>query len=624
MIIILLNFAGSCTDYLDVVPDNVATIDDAFENRTSAERYLATCYYYMPRFDNISENIALMGSDEWWAIEDSWYGTDIYYGLRIQQGYQNIDDPYFNCWDGRMNGRGTFIALRDCNVFLENIFTVGEDLSDEEAIRWVAEVKFLKAYYHYMLLRMYGPIPLQKESLPVSAGIDEVRVYRDPFDECVDYIVSLIDEAIPYLPLQVRTDTEYGRITQTIALSIKAEILVLAASPLFNGNPEYANVKDNRGVNLFSAEYDQSKWQRAAVACKNAIDTCLLGEHELYEFDKYTDISDSTRRVTSLRHVVTDPWNKEIIWSEANLTMSVYHDRTNPWAVDPIMCPTLKMAELFYSNNGVPIEEDKYFDYNNRFTTVFAPADHKYYIQPDYETALLNVNREPRFYANLAFDGGLWFGNGRFMDVGKGSTDQQPWLFQTKRGEARGKKSSLRYSMSGYWAKKPVNFEITMNNNGVPIFTRSTFPIMRLADLYLLYAEALNESLDVPTPEVYQYIDYVRERAGLEGVVESWQSASKYPDKPANKEGLREIIRHERMIELAFEGKRYWDIRRWKIAPSLINQPVRGLNVDGYTAEDYNTVRIISTTSFTTKDYLAPIRTYSLRVNKNLVQNPGW
>src|SRR5690606_5025121 len=92
------------------------------------------------------------------------------------------------------------------------------------------------------------------------------------------------------------------------------------------------------------------------------------------------------------------------------------------------------------------------------------------------------------------------------------------------------------------------------------------FPLLRLSDLYLLYSEALNEVKAQPDAEVYEWIDQVREKAGLDGVVQSWQNASTYPDAPRNKNEMREIIRHERLIELAFEGQRFWDVRRWKTA----------------------------------------------------------
>ena len=154
--------------------------------------------------------------------------------------------------------------------------------------------------------------------------------------------------------------------------------------------------------------------------------------------------------------------------------------------------------------------------------------------------------------------------------------------------------------------------------------TRYTYPIMRLADLYLMYAEVLNESLDAPSPEVYHYVDLIRERAGLKGVIESWRDYSNIPNKPLNKSGMREIIRQERMIELCFESKRFWDIRRWKLAYISYNRPERGWNANGNSLETYYTITTYNQYEFTTKQYLWPIREAELRKNINLVQNPHW
>ncbi len=634
IVLLLFTLLFACEDYLDVIPDNIPTIDHAFLDRNSAEKYLATCYTYFPNLSDPEADPAILGSDEFWVNEEVWYESRVRNGLNLRKGELNSNAPSFNYWDGLNGGRACYRAIRDCNVFLENIHKVGFDLSEEETRRWIAEVKFLKAYYHYILLRMYGPVPIVKENIPISAGVEEVRVYRDPFDEGIDYIVNLIDQSVNDLPLQIlNISSELGRITQPIALSLKAEILVMAASPLFNGNPDYNSYTDNRGIPLFSQEYSNEKWQKAALACKNAIDTALLAGHELYEFDKHYNLSDSTKRLMTLRHVVTDKWNKEIIWSEAKLSMNAYYRATGPFffkeqaqwiPTDPYICPTLRMAELFYTKNGVPLEEDKEFDYAGRFDIETAPADHKYYIQPGYETAKLNIDRETRFYANLAFDGAIWFGNGRYKDVGDGNADEQPWVIKTRRGEAQGKMSSLRYSLSGYWTRKTGHFESVSTHAGSNVIVRSTYPIIRLADLYLLYVEALNESLDTPSEEVYYYLDLVRERAGLNGVVESWQTSSKYPTKPLSKEGMREIIQQERMIELAFEGKRFWDIRRWKTAHHWLNQPIRGLNPDGETPIEFNTVRVLYTPKFSTQEYLFPIREFNIRTNTNLVQNPYW
>jgi len=201
---------SACDDYLDIVPDNIATIDYAFKDRTSTEKYLATCYSSMPNLADPVQDPALLGSDEWWAEEDVYYTTyrgQNWRALNLRLGQQSANSPYLNYWDGENdgnNGRGLFIAIRDCNVFLENINNVGGDLEESEKIQWTGEVKFLKAYYHFFLLRMYGPIPLQKENLPISAGIDESRSERDKFDDCVNYIVELLDEAIVDLPDEIQ------------------------------------------------------------------------------------------------------------------------------------------------------------------------------------------------------------------------------------------------------------------------------------------------------------------------------------------------------------------------------------------------------------------------------------
>ena len=183
----------------------------------------------------------------------------------------------------------------------------------------------------------------------------------------------------------------------------------------------------------------------------------------------------------------------------------------------------------------------------------------------------------------------------------------------------------MRYSITGYWSKKSSHFESSRTADGRSwTVILSSYPILRLADLYLLYAEALNESLDAPGEEVYDYIDKVRARAGLEGVVSSWDRFSRIRSKPSTKDGMRDIIRQERMIELAFEGKRFWDIRRWKTASELLNRPIKGWSIMGATTAEYYNIVTVEVPSFTTKEYLWPIGDSELRTNRNLIQNPGW
>jgi hypothetical protein len=142
-------------------------------------------------------------------------------------------------------------GIRDCNIFLENIGKV-PDMQETEKNRWIAEVKFLKAYYHFNLVRMYGPIPVIKNNLPISADVNQVKVSRDPVDSCFHYIAQLLNEAAPGLPLVILSPTtEAGRITRPIALSLRAKVLVTAASPLFNGNTDQSSLKNHDGTPLF-------------------------------------------------------------------------------------------------------------------------------------------------------------------------------------------------------------------------------------------------------------------------------------------------------------------------------------------------------------------------------------
>ena len=174
---------SSCADYLDVVPDNIATIDNAFTNRTMAEKYLFTCYSYMPKHSDPETQVFLAGDEFWMPYPQSVITSTVF--EYIARGNQNVTNPILNYWDGDAS---MFVALRVCNTFLERIESV-PGIDSMERKRWIAEVKFLKAYYHYWLVRMYGPIPLIRENLPISASIEAVQAKREPVDDCFNYIV---------------------------------------------------------------------------------------------------------------------------------------------------------------------------------------------------------------------------------------------------------------------------------------------------------------------------------------------------------------------------------------------------------------------------------------------------
>lgn len=614
----------SCQSYLDIVPDNIATIEHSFNMRVSAERFLYSCYSYLPKLSNIEQNPAFVAGDEIWLHE--FYNMPAW---NIARGFQNVNNPYMNYWQGT-NGSGSdlYQAIRDCNIFLENVETV-PDLSHGEKVRWIAEVKFLKAYYHFYLIRMYGPIPLKKVNLPINASVEDVKVPRDHVDDCFDYVVELLDEAVPDLPQYITQEaSELGRITQPIALSIKAYALVLAASPLFNGNPDYANFRDKQGNLLFNPTFSMEKWEKAKAASQEAIDACELAGNRLYYYSQsglQYNVSPEIRTQMDIRNAVTERWNDEIVWGHTNSMTGNMQRQSTPRGVDPATRANsnvhgnaaipIKIAAQFYSKNGVPIEEDLNWDYSGRLDLQVGTADEKYYIKEGYTTAKFNFDREPRYYANLGFDGGIWYGMGKF-------NDEDTWFVSAKKGDPASNVARDKSNFTGIWGKKLVNYQNSIGETSYTI-EQYPWPVIRLANVYLLFAEAANE-VDGPTSEVYEFVDLVRARAGLEGVVESWEQHSRNPNKPKTKEGMREIIRQERLIELALEGQRFWDLRRWKKSIEVLNAPITGWDIEQKTPEGYYRERVLYNQTFMTRDYLWPIRENELLANKNTVQNPGW
>lgn len=635
ILIVLLPAFSSCDNFLDLVPDNVATIESAFTNRAAAEKFLYTCYSYLPQWGDMYNDPAINGGDETWQFYSATRPT--FTSSRLQRGFQRVDDPYLNFWDGTLGGKALFVGIRDCNIFLENINKEVVDLDEYERVRWISEVKFLKAYYHYYLLKCYGPIPITDVNIPVSASTDKVAVYRDKVDDIVNYVDNLIMEALPNLPdyRDMIMSIEAGRIDKQIALAVRAEMLVMAASPLFNGNTELASMVDKRGTVLFNQNYDAEKWKTAVDACKEAIESCHAAGKKLYtEVEPITTTQHPIFQLqTTLRQVVCERWNCELIWGGTNSSFAERCSSATPrvirlntevlWNINGQWAPTIKMIDSYYTSNGVPMSEDKQWNqegwYDKRHQLRPEPSlnDEKYFVKEGQRTCYMHYNREPRFYSSVGFDQGIYYGNGKtdFESCNYTNYLNMGWS---------GYQGSAEYSVTGYSAKKMASYKngITANHIAQPEFY--PFPIIRLADLYLLYAEALNE-YSGPSAEAYQYIDYVRERAGLKGVVESWGKYSNDPSKPTTKDGLRSIIHNERTIELAFESKRYWDIRRWKKIDTYNVQP-QGWNVLGETPEDFYKLKNVAEVPIkvTVKDYFMPIREWNIIANNNIIQNYGW
>jgi len=629
---------SSCGDWLDVVPDGVATIDMAFNSRVQALKYLGTCYSYMPK-NGGGDDPTVLGGDDFFSYDYPHFsGRFNSAGLNLARGMQSPTSPILPRWNN------LYQALRVCNTFIENAHLV-PDLPAWEREQWIAEAKVLKAYYHYCLVQMYGPVPIIRDSYPIDVDFSMLKVSRDPVDECFDYIVELLDDAcrgdmLP--PFVLDPASDLGRITKTIALALKAKVLMTAASPLFNGNNDQATLRNRDGTQLFNPSYDPEKWTKALAACREAITTCQEGGIELYYYpnpgNRYTDtiVTDM-----SLRKAFNERWNSEIIWANTQMIATagsggmIYismpklnNDYINSGDICKFMGMPIKIAQMFYTNHGVPLEEDNTRDISALYDLRQGRSEDKLYIREGRTTVDLHFDREPRFYAWVGFDGGIWFGAGQYNDQDANSLR----YLRFKVGETDGTEGQGNWT--GYIAKKHIPPEAQfVAINGISSMSYA-WPIIRLSDLYLLCAEAINEvegPSGASSSEMFNYIDMIRARAGLKGVKESWDTYTNNP-KYNNQTGMRQIIQQERMIELSFEFHRYWDIRRWKIAPEIYSKPLEGWDmlvatIDG-TDEEVNrlfyTPQLLLIQSFGIRDYFWPIRSSDIDVNPNLVQNIGW
>lgn len=613
----------SCSDYLNVVPDNIPTLEYAFELRTEAEKYLYTCYSYMTREGEEYADPALIGGDEIWDIDPE---TPLE-PLQLARGLQSAQAPLFGGLWSRL-----YQGIRVCNIFLENVDNV-PDLPEWEKNQWKGEAIFLKAWYHFYLVRMYGPIPVVKASLPVGASPDDVKVMREPVDDCFKYIEELLDEAILKLPNTIDNPVRnMGRITKPIAATLKAKVLVTAASPLFNGNTDQETLVNRNGQKLFNTTVDPSKWTAAVNACKEAIEICHQANHALYQYQKEFALSDTIVQELTIRNSFCEKWNPSIIWANSQTKDAFWNLQTRATAnldqryldnagIGSTSQPPIKIAEMYYTNHGVPIEEDKDWKSVNLYELKQGDDANQYHIKKGYSTIRMHFNREPRFYASLGFDGGIWYGQRIF-----GNNPDEYFYVACRMGGNQQKKGQYWGPVTGYYWKKIVHYQNVQS--GVSNYDPQYYPwpILRLPDLYLLYSEAINET-EGPngsnSVELFKYIDLVRKNAGLEGIKDSWD---KYADNKdySTKEGMRRIIHRERLIELSLEGQRFWDLRRWKEVRDHYLTDIKGFRIsESDPAAFYQPVTIYRQT-FSVKDYFWPIAISDIEINPNLVQNIGW
>ena len=636
----LLTLAASgCSDYLDVVPDNTQEISALFNRKETAYRALASCYHYIPEYDNTYSFLGM--SDE--MIMSINRVTD---GKNAVLGKISADQPIMSFWYGDWGGswaehapceESLFVPLRICHTFLNNIDRV-PDMSQSEKSRWSGEVKFLIAYYHFLLFTQYGAIPIIREETPLDVSDKANQQAREPVDSVVNYIVRMLDESVDALPVRIINTSELGRIDQLINRCFKAKVLLYAASPLFNNNPLYYSLENKDGTKLFpqdDKQLEQEKWKRALAAYEEAMNRCQTANVRLFkypasDYSKTVDArnfrNDSIRLpyMYNYQYAMVSKWNEEVIWGCSRTTNQVleWHEiqrsinykssaATSTGDAWQWFGPTLNATEFFYTQNGLPMDEDPTFDYENRDSVVTITADHSTVAQVGEQTAYMFLNREPRFYASIGFDRSRVRGYGTLYNL------------KMRYQEANGRKThdDIDVPTSGVFLRKLMHPD-TQGNGTI---TRYPWPIIRYNEM-LSYGECLNEVYgEQKQNEILALLDTIRARSGVPSVEEAWANA-KHANKYMTKEGMREIIKQERTVELAFEGYRNDDVRRWLEGAKYFNTNIWQWNSDATTAADYykrvQDPELLHV--FTTRNYLWPIPTDEMVKNPNLVQNPGY
>lgn len=628
LIVILLGSFCGC-NYLDVVPDEMATEEDAFADPLSALRYVYSCYSYLPQPNNGVSSLDFMTGDEVVTAFEHEVFASFAKGNYTSANVSSLIS-YWNTF---------YTGLRQCYLFLQNVDSV-PNLETSLKEDYIAQVKFLIGYYYFLMIRCYGPVLLVQGVSDINTPPTEY-LSRTPLDECVNFTVQMFDEAAAVLPPSRSTQAEYGLATSVAAKALKAELLLYVASPLFNGNSEfYSDFTNNDGTQLMPLTYDPQKWVTARDAIKEAIDFAESNGHELYQNTTYEISlnpypSDPTERC--LRYTIAEAGNSEILFATTydegyyglqNKSAPMSYDGSWTWNG---IAPTWNMLNRFYTKNGLPYDEDPEFKNLDKLEVVTVDAAHADEACEGEQTIRFNLDREPRFYAWIAFQGGYYeIGNnsstGAYTSDPSYSNGRLVCDFIiggncSRRNSSSGSLRTNNYSPTGYLNKKGV----------LPSFAASTaatyhseypWPVVRLGGLYLSYAEACIEVGDEASlSEAKEYINKIRLRAGIPTVEESWNGVA-----ALTQDKLREIVRRERQIELYLENQNFWDMRRWMLAGEWFNQQHKGMNISAENIYDFATLTTVEfERSFVSpRNYLMPIPTEDLNTNENCVNNPGY
>lgn len=615
IVVIISIVFTACTDFLNV-SDELAgqlTLEEVFSNPSYTRRFHRYIYTGIPDmkmmvFNTNYSSTSLTGlQNPWPALSDELKAS--------RNSVESVPTAGYHSGSAKYSRWSLYAQIRQCNIFMENAKTIDGDvdkITQDELKDLMAQARFFRAYYHYLLFELYGPIPIMKDIIdPESKDLD---FQRNTLDEVVNYINSELLSVSNELPMERNSDNERVMPTKGLALALRAKLLIYAASPLFNGEYKEAQaLKNNDGTSLFPQK-DDTKWTTALNAMQDFID---LAESGIYKLHIAYNNDGSINPVKSV-HEVQQIYNKEIIWATSHSSLNGVGSDGQDWSVTPrtegngqtALGVLQEMVDDFFVKDGLSIEESPIYteqgfgEYKNEIPTNPIMGG----IQPVIYTEVSNMylNREPRFYDAIFFQGRRWQISGNAIFFHDGGNN--------------GKTGGM-YSRTGYLPHKGYSKEIYNLGN----FKRYQFRpsiLFRLAEFYLLYAEVLNE-VNPADSRIIEYVDRVRERAGIPKL------ADIKPEILGDKDLQEAAIRKEMRVELFMEGQRYFNVRRWMIAEENQQGPQGGwmhkMNIDSSDPkEGFHTREKLENRIFERRMYLYPIPLNQIQKSKKLVQNPGW
>ena len=540
---------SSCNGFLDREEDSFIDKTATFDSYNRTKEYLTYAYSLLPEGLNRFSREALLAS----ATDDAEFAIESAEIQQLNNGSWNALNNPDDVWNRYYSG------ISKCCTLLENTNHVNLDISrldpDKQVeyanslkdIRmWRAEARFLRAYFHFELLKRYGPIPIVTSTLSINGNYENTP--RPTMKEVVDFIAKECDIAADTLELTPwrNVNDAFGRATKGAALALKSRLLLYAASPL------YVDFGDTNEANKPT---DIAMWKSAADAAKAVID---LNQYELAS--SYADLFKN------------DFQNKEYIFVRRYAANSDFEKSNFPVSFGGKggTNPSQNLVDDYEMLDGTP------FDWND-------PA----------KAAQPFENRDARLGATILMNMAPF--KGKKVATYPEGADASPNPNATK---------------TGYYLRKFLNEDVNIQTGGSS--SGHVVPLFRLAEIYLNYAEALNEC-DPTNPDIALYLNKVRNRASLPNV------------SALSQEQMRAVIQHERRVELAFEEHRSWDVRRWKIASSTLGAPLMGVQIErkplgGYT---YMPVKVEQRV-FQPKMYWYPIPQSEVLKLKQWKQNNGW